>query len=57
MQNKNFVYVLNYLKIFKELPPKKSMDILTAAKKKKKKNYYNTAPNFKVSTPMRLQRQ
>ena len=36
MQNKNFVYVLNYLKIFKELPPKKSMDILTATKKKKK---------------------
>ena len=37
MQNKNFVYVLNYFKLFKELPPKKSMDILTAAKKKKKK--------------------
>ena len=52
MWKKNFVYVLNYSKLIKELPPKKSMDILTAAKKEKEKKISRRQLSISKSLPL-----
>ena len=54
MWNKNFVYVLNYLNIFKALY--KNIP-LTHSLQQNKKALLTAAAYFEVSTPVRSQRQ